>query len=525
MKGREWFASVFVIRLRRIIIVVLLSLSLVVGRRKRRGERSTTYKKGGWEVERADPKDGLPWGKDYGHCPFRVLDAQKMTGTDFYEHCYKVQAPCIVENALKSWPALQKRRWHRKHFMRSFGALKTLKASRSEFPLTKGVSNVELSLGEFLNRTNPKENALVFEFFQEIKGANRARNPAYEALDRDTPTVVGKDGKDLFFHGFQGKTTPYKLLSIGGSGAGIDYHTHGDTFLALLFGRKTWFIYPPGRLPSRVSRTMDLLESNWKDVSWYQAKGPKERPLVCQQKASQVLYLPQLFHHATENQGEAVGVGWQVNLEGDVVERTSRHLLRTRPNNPLALMNLWVQTHGGPRASVESKARHFPFQLVELVPNDLNVAMEAMKQYSVLGNTKRLKSLAGKWIAKLDEAAKDAAKGTGGTRVVATALGTSCRALGYALHTVRQQQSNAPFPPKGVIAGLFRCAEQFNPFANGDPHIGRVAQEYLRAREKPKGEVGEVPKPRRERRRRGGRKKKARSRRRKRGRRNDGGEL
>ena len=62
-------------------------------------------------------------------------------------------------------------------------------------------------------------------------------------------------------------------------------------------------------------------------------------------KRGTLLYLPQLFHHATENNGETIGVGWQINLESEVVSGTVKHILQTRPNNPLALFQNWIQDY------------------------------------------------------------------------------------------------------------------------------------------------------------------------------------
>ena len=459
--------------MKQLLVYIFVLVGSVLGRNK---PRQQVTKDGGWNVERADPRDGLPWGKDFGYCPFPVIDATKATSRVFYDKCFKVQSPCIIVNGLLTWPAIQKYHWHRKNFLRSFGKLKTMIASRSEFPLNQGQSNVRMTLEKYLNRSRTATESLLFDFFEEIKHSNSNLKKTFRKFDTDTPGVFGADGKDLFFSVFPESTKPYKLLSIGRSGGGIDYHTHGDTFLALLFGRKTWYIYPPGRLPSRVSREIDLLTSNWKNVSWYSTQDRKDRPVLCQQKSSQVLYLPQLFHHATENQGEAIGVGWQFNLDGHVVERTARHLLRTQPDNPLALFNLWIQSQGDKTTSAKSVAKSFPFQILELRPNDLSLAIEALKQYAILKDAQNGKVLVRKWQKKLDHASHDL--NTNPTSIIVpTTLGSSFRALGYALHVIAQ--TNTPLAKPQEIARLLHHAKQYHPTAQNDHSVDRVIKEYL----------------------------------------------
>ena len=36
------------------------------------------------------------------------------------------------------------------------------------------------------------------------------------------------------------------MISLGGLGSGLPWHTHGETWIAAVYGRKAWFVYPPG---------------------------------------------------------------------------------------------------------------------------------------------------------------------------------------------------------------------------------------------------------------------------------------
>lgn len=37
----------------------------------------------------------------------------------------------------------------------------------------------------------------------------------------------------------------WNIFSLGASGAGLPFHTHGETWLGVLYGAKRWALYPP----------------------------------------------------------------------------------------------------------------------------------------------------------------------------------------------------------------------------------------------------------------------------------------
>ena len=46
------------------------------------------------------------------------------------------------------------------------------------------------------------------------------------------------------------------MLSLGGVNQGLQFHTHGASWLGLVHGAKEWWIYPPGELPAAVAASM-----------------------------------------------------------------------------------------------------------------------------------------------------------------------------------------------------------------------------------------------------------------------------
>jgi hypothetical protein len=63
--------------------------------------------------------------------------------------------------------------------------------------------------------------------FQPFSPRSRAA-----AEDRDQGLGGGKD--------------TWNMISLGGPGSGLPWHTHGETWIASVYGRKAWFVYPPG---------------------------------------------------------------------------------------------------------------------------------------------------------------------------------------------------------------------------------------------------------------------------------------
>ena len=256
--------------------------------------------------------------------------------------------------------------------------------SRSAIPLSAGVSDRTIALETFLNPSRLKRNAadhdFVFVFYNVMKGANRdgERKAAYEHLETVSP-IPTEVMLNFFPDGMLGQSgaveesiREVQFLSLGTNGGGIDFHNHGDTLFGLLNGEKVWYIYPPGQTPEKVDRDIDLIKNNWKNVSWFAyPKGDANRPRRCRQRAGELLYLPQLYEHATENNGEAIGIGWQLEVQVEVAMQTAENILMENPRNPLALHTKnWF---GDPRTE------RFPYELVDLRPNSINIAISAVQ--------------------------------------------------------------------------------------------------------------------------------------------------
>ncbi len=366
-------------------------------------------KDGGWNVIVSNEYKGKT-SKQI--CPFPRLNANVHTFQDVMDQCFMIQQPCLIKNVMKSYPAIKSHHWHRSEFYKRYGKLKVKADSRSNLPFSQGESHTYLSLKQYLNKSansiqqNVPLREFVFDFFDGMKGEyfnNKNKMKLFNKFKKDIPTPTDKNGHEFFR--FFGDHSSYELLSLGGNGGGIDYHFHGDTWLALLFGVKSWYIYPPGKIPREVHNSVNLLTSNWKKLSVddnnYNSPGAFRKPIYCQQRSGDVMYLPQLFAHATYNHGEAIAFGGQYPIDETVALKTYEHILKKRPEDPIALWMLWgFQRKMNPK----KKRKKFPFQILKERPYDLTLAIDGVEQ--CLKHKKRYKlgkKILSKWFNLLQK--------------------------------------------------------------------------------------------------------------------------
>jgi hypothetical protein len=100
------------------------------------------------------------------------------------------------------------------------------------------------------------------------------------------------------------------MLSWGGDEAGLQFHEHGASWLALVYGMKRWFVYKPGGAGAK-QRGHPLHDAKTWLQETYPHLGTDAKPLECVQHATEIMYLPAAWAHLTYNYGETIGVGAQ----------------------------------------------------------------------------------------------------------------------------------------------------------------------------------------------------------------------
>ncbi|XP_078274370.1 jmjC domain-containing protein 8 isoform X2 [Rhinoraja longicauda] len=98
---------------------------------------------------------------------------------------------------------------------------------------------------------------------------------------------------------------PYQLpgtkgaysFGIAGASTGVPFHWHGPGYSEVVYGRKRWFLYPPGKTPE--------FHPNKTTLSWildtYPYLSEEDKPLECTIHPGEILYFPDHWWHATFN--------------------------------------------------------------------------------------------------------------------------------------------------------------------------------------------------------------------------------
>ena len=206
---------------------------------------------------------------------------------------------------------------------------------------------------------------------QSVSGNKVGQGPDVFTFDVGALQSIPELGKDfrvpIFFQDWDNKENEEKgiswhMLSLGPSRTGLPFHVHGETWLALVYGQKRWFLYPPGTgMPPELEKSFNPLrtvEAWFQDIyhqmsdydipptSTWVGMGSKNKnmdnstdyskgfkPMECIQQAGDILYLPAGWSHLTMNIGEAIGIGGQTALSAERRLDISRQVLEFNPIN------------------------------------------------------------------------------------------------------------------------------------------------------------------------------------------------
>lgn len=89
-------------------------------------------------------------------------------------------------------------------------------------------------------------------------------------------------------------------FGLGGKYAGLPFHHHIELYNQLLYGEKVWYLFPNGHPPPAGGTN---LESIRRMIS------AGATPIVCVQKAGDVMHVPEGYWHATVNRKVSASVG------------------------------------------------------------------------------------------------------------------------------------------------------------------------------------------------------------------------
>lgn len=101
----------------------------------------------------------------------------------------------------------------------------------------------------------------------------------------------------------------YTIFLFGEHNSGVSFHSHSDSWNALFAGTKQWFLYPPNIRPSKEYPIYHG-QLNWNQEVLNTLEN-QDKPLECIQNAGDVVFIPEMWYHATVNMGETIGVASQ----------------------------------------------------------------------------------------------------------------------------------------------------------------------------------------------------------------------
>lgn len=279
-------------------------------------------------------------------CPsIARVNIAELSPQDFRKHFLEMANPVILEGATTGWPALE--HWQKADFLGRYGHLKAKIGNATDVVLFAGGWHYHRSLGQmpvsdfmggfsqagsggpseldrpflFDSRGLFKDESIRADFwipaaFESSFGTGR---PAAEAADQRT----------------------WPVLSLGEGGAGLPFHNHGDAWLALVYGDKHWFLYPPGTGP--VASPQDerdlsapppgLASSRHWAQTVYPTLSEQDKPIECTQQAGELLFVPRGWSHATLNIGESIAVGGQLEWGPIAKEMHASQVLELNPHD------------------------------------------------------------------------------------------------------------------------------------------------------------------------------------------------
>eukprot|EP01039_Chlorochromonas_danica_P001562 gene1562-1707_t len=263
-------------------------------------------------------------------CDIPIVNGGNLLDMNFYPH-----VPILFRNLTSHWLAHDL--WKKGKLIDFYGNRMIRSGSDSSIVYSAGHAEKGSKLGFYLQTMNDSDSQQGFIFDTTILSSipELASHFDIPPLFQDWDSLEKEQQHEM-----------WHFLSLGPSRVGLQFHNHGKTWIAVVHGRKYWYLYPPGYGPPReVDRMFSALDSahDWltnyyaKVLAWTNEKPPLAnsevlpsleeaeeaaykgfRPLECMQHPGDVLFLPSMWSHMTMNIGETIAIGGQQYLgEGE----------------------------------------------------------------------------------------------------------------------------------------------------------------------------------------------------------------
>ena len=264
-------------------------------------------------------------------CSMERRSPKEITPSTF-EAEYRHKKPLVFSaGLLDSWKAQSN--WRKGTMLELYGNATAKMGSSAELVFSAGDDSVRpVPLATAIKRMSNDSGLLMFD---------------NEWLIRQAPEILGDFEPPPHFVGFSpraneadvsrqgGGRETWNMISLGGPGSGLPWHTHGETWIATVFGRKAWFVYAPGDAGS-TQRGSPLHDASAWFVHTLPSLTEAERPYQCVQQPGEVVYLPAGWAHLTVNLDETIGAGAQSNIRADDVKDKIKPAADASPGDPEA---------------------------------------------------------------------------------------------------------------------------------------------------------------------------------------------
>ena len=263
--------------------------------------------RGGWDI--ISPLQPLPSVQE-DTCDIDVRF--NITAEEFYRNYLLPGRPLLLRGFAKNWTL--RKQWTRKQLIKRYGRL-WCEASGIPYAVQygqdAGKGSNKITLKDFTiamstNKTLVDRNGNELFIFEDPR-LTRGGNHLHETLRHDNRMIAAMQRSypilPFFLRTNHTRIYPAsQQFYIGPPGGGAPIHMHGDAWNACAYGKRQWFLFPPEHaLYSKVPMR-----------EWVQHELPKfkqdEKPLQCTQKASDLLYIPNMWGHGTFNLQASVGV-------------------------------------------------------------------------------------------------------------------------------------------------------------------------------------------------------------------------
>jgi hypothetical protein len=252
-----------------------------------------------------------------GHCDMKQFDMQfaghlekldDISVADFEKNYLRIGKPAILLNATKDWTALD---WTPEKLLEKYGDCK-FRLNWGSYDAEKGkTKRVYVTMRDFwtyAKQQHDTEPGYIFD------GAFWKKDRVPGMVDEFHRTKYFRE--DLFSVLGDEHRPDYRWFLCGPAGSGSPWHTDPHATSAwngLLYGRKRWALYPPGKIPPGVTISDDGDEyHSIKPVRWflevYPYLKPEDKPMEFVLEPGEIVFVPAGWWHTVLNVTDTIAV-------------------------------------------------------------------------------------------------------------------------------------------------------------------------------------------------------------------------